>query len=131
MINEYSQDFVRKLTAPASDNLEAFIDNIRKLDEKCNAPLLNTAGMGLAGEAGEFAEIVKKCLFHGKELDKATKEHLIKELGDVIWYWAAACRALSVEPTEVIQLNVDKLSNRYPGGEFEQFFSENRKEGDI
>ena len=53
------------------------------------------------------------------------------ELGDVIWYWINACRAIDVDPNEVIAQNVQKLESRYPGGKFDVFQSENRKKGDI
>jgi hypothetical protein len=54
-----------------------------------------------------------------------------RELGDVMWYWINACRALNLDPNEVIAENVKKLESRYPGGSFDPYYSENRKEGDL
>jgi NTP pyrophosphatase (non-canonical NTP hydrolase) len=54
-----------------------------------------------------------------------------RELGDIIWYWAQACLALHLDPNDVIIENVEKLKERYSGGEFDVSKSENRKEGDI
>ena len=72
---------------------------------------LTTAALGLCGEAGEFAEIVKKHLFHGHPLDR---EKLVKEIGDVMWYVAFACHAADVELEEVASRNIAKLRARYP-----------------
>ena len=130
-LDEYCTDFVRNITSEGSNYANAFTKRVDEVDQDCNAPLLLTSAIGMSGEAGEFAEVVKKIFFHGKNLDKATKDHLKKELGDIIWYWANACRALSVLPSEIIELNVNKLQERYPGGEFDKYFSENRKDGDI
>ena len=90
-----------------------------------------SGAVGMSSEAGEFAEIIKKCVFQGKEMTDDIKKHLASELGDVAWYWINSCRALGVDPNEVIGNNVEKLKARYPGGEFNAFSSENRAEGDI
>ena len=50
---------------------------------------------------------------------------------DIIWYWVNSCRALDIDPNEVIAENVAKLKSRYPGGEFDVHHSENRKDGDL
>lgn len=68
---------------------------------------------GLAGESGELIDAVKKHLFHDHEFDK---ENAIKELGDIHWYWSVMCNALEVDPDEVLRLNVEKLTKRYPNG---------------
>ena len=125
------QDFVEGVTSPASNNSYDFAKRIAALDEQVNVPLLLTAGLGMASEGGEFADVVKKVLFHGKELTPEVKEHLSKELGDVIWYWTNACRALDLDPYAVIEQNVAKLSARYPGGKFDIYRSENRKGSDV
>ena len=91
---------------------------------------LLTAATGLAGECGEFNEIVKKCLFQGKAMDEDRIVHLRKELGDILWYIAQACLALNTNIEEIIDMNTVKLESRYPGG-FDAFRSENRKKGDI
>jgi NTP pyrophosphatase (non-canonical NTP hydrolase) len=96
-----------------------------------NVPLLLTACLGLAAEGGEFIEVPKKMFFQGKPLTDAEVFHLKRELGDVMWYWINACRALNLDPNEVIDENVRKLESRYPGGTFDAHYSENRKEGDI
>ena len=76
-------------------------------------------------------EIVKKMVFQGKPWNHDNREHLIIELGDVMWYVMQACKALDVSIEEVVTGNVDKLKKRYPGGEFNVYQSENRKEGDL
>lgn len=90
-----------------------------------------TACLGLAAESGEFIEIVKKITFQGKPLNDENVYHLKRELGDVMWYWINACRALNLDPYEVIAENVKKLEARYPGGSFDVFYSENRKQNDL
>ena len=96
-----------------------------------NVPLLLCGAIGLGSETGEFQEIVKKCVFQGKPLSEETKFHMIRELGDIMWYWINACRALELDPNDVVAENVKKLEARYPGGQFDVFYSENRKEGDL
>ena len=91
----------------------------------------NRAASGLVAEAGEFMEIVKKIKFQGKPWDEANKEHLQKELGDIMWYVAQAAMALNVRLDDVIYLNTIKLAARYPTGEFTVEHSEHRKAGDI
>ena len=81
--------------------------------------------------SGEFDEIIKKVVFQGKPLTEETKYHLMRELGDIAWYWINACRALNLDPNEVIKENVNKLINRYPAGKFDVHYSENRKENDL
>jgi len=96
-----------------------------------NVPLLLTAALGLAAETGEFCEIPKKIYFQGKPLSEENVFHMKRELGDIIWYWVNACRALGLDPNDVVEENVNKLKARYPGGEFDVNYSENRKQGDI
>ena len=55
----------------------------------------------------------------------------LKELGDIAWYWVNSCRALGLDPNDVLEENVNKLKSRYPGGEFDVHYSENRKDGDL
>jgi len=129
-LSEYLK-FVHKVTSDPSDNLAALTKRLEELNQECNIAALLTGATGLFSEGGEFAEIVKKCVFQGKPLDEATKYHMYKELGDIIWYWVTACRALDLDPEDVIQANAEKLNARYPSGEFKIFDSENRKEGDI
>jgi len=98
---------------------------------KVNMALLMTGAIGIASEGGEFAEIVKKCVFQGKPMDDETQFHIKRELGDIIWYWINSCTAMGIDPNEVIAENVNKLKSRYPGGEFDVHYSENRKDGDL
>lgn len=130
--NGYS-DFVKGVTSEESCDLEALISRIRMLakEQDVNIARLMTGGTGLGSEGGEFQEIVKKLLFQGKPFTQEVRDHLEKELGDIIWYWTQACIALKIDPDEVIRKNVKKLENRYPGGKFNAFISENRKNNDI
>jgi NTP pyrophosphatase (non-canonical NTP hydrolase) len=133
-MNELDQylKFVDGVTSDDSKYTETWLCRIRQLqDEDCDVARLLTAAIGMADEAGEVAGVVKKILFHGKPYDAANREHLIKELGDVMWYWAQACMALEVNPLEVIELNVKKLESRYPGGKFSIARSEIREDGDV
>ena len=126
------EEFVSAVTSDASTNFVDFADRIGELDrEGANIERLLTSGVGINAEGGEFLEIIKKMIFQGKPWDKDNKEHLIIELGDLMWYVAQACMALEVSLDEVVEGNVDKLKKRYPGGEFNVYQSENRKEGDL
>jgi NTP pyrophosphatase (non-canonical NTP hydrolase) len=133
-MEKYAQ-FVMAVTSKESRVCADFLDRVKQLhyhgDTQINVSLLLTAIIGMTSEAGEAQEIVKKILFQGKPYSEETREHLKKELGDVIWYWVNACNALALDPNEVIAANVAKLEARYPGGTFDPFYSENRKEGDI
>ena len=129
--DKYSQ-FVDAVTSDESKDFLALSDRLVMLDEKgANIERLLTAGVGLNAEAGEFLEIVKKMVFQGKPWDEANREHLIIELGDVIWYAANACMALGISFEDVVARNVTKLEKRYPGGQFDGYYSENREEGDL
>jgi NTP pyrophosphatase (non-canonical NTP hydrolase) len=78
---------------------------------------VGTSGLGIAGEAGEIADLTKKVLFHGMEWNEETRQKMIKELSDVMWYAAFLARVvLNVTIEEVIQANVDKLNARYKAG---------------
>jgi NTP pyrophosphatase (non-canonical NTP hydrolase) len=130
-LNRY-QDFVAGVTSLPSNNLEVFVARCQELEEyNINVPLLITASMGMAAESGEFTELPKKILFQGKELTEESRFHMKRELGDIIWYWINACRALGLDPNDVIAENVTKLEARYPGGQFDVFFSENRANLDL
>ena len=132
-LNRY-KDFVQGITSGASEDLEILITRMRALqsvEPQLNVSLLLTAGIGLASEGGEFDEIVKKMIFQGKPWNEETRHHMFRELGDICWYWVSACRAIGVDPNEVIEENVRKLESRYPGGTFDVHYSENRKEGDL
>ena len=110
----------------------ALADRLVELDrEGANIERLTTAGVGLAAESGEFLEIVKKMVFQGKPWNDANREHLIIELGDIMWYIAQATQSLGVSFEDVIATNVKKLEKRYPSGSFDIFYSENRAENDL
>ena len=98
--------------------------------EGANIERLTTAGVGINAEGGEFLEIIKKMVFQGKPWNEDNREHLIIELGDIMWYVAQACMALEVSFDDVIATNVKKLEKRYPEGSFDVYFSENRRKGD-
>ena len=126
------EEFVKTVTSADSNSVVQLTRTMVELDcDEVNIALLLTGAMGLSSEGGEFAEIVKKALFQGKPLDADTQYHLKRELGDIIWYWINSCRALGLDPNEVIKENVFKLESRYPGGKFDAYFSENRKQGDL
>jgi len=124
-------EFVDAVTSDESKDFLELSDRLVQLDEKgANIERLLTAGVGLNAEAGEFLEIIKKMIFQGKPWSEDNREHLVIELGDAIWYIANACMALEVSFDEVVALNVKKLKKRYPGGQFDVYYSENREEGD-
>ena len=125
-------EFVDAVTSDASTDFLAVSDRLVQLDEKgANIERLLTAGVGINAEGGEFLEIIKKMIFQGKPWNADNKEHLIIELGDLMWYVAQACMALGVTIDDVVARNVTKLEKRYPGGSFDVYYSENRAEGDL
>lgn len=130
-LNKY-KDFVQEVTSAESNAFGAMNKRMEVLsDGGINPALLLTGAIGMASEGGEFSEIVKKCIFQGKPMDDETVFHCKRELGDIMWYWINSCRALGLDPNEVVAENVNKLKSRYPGGEFDVYYSENRKEGDL
>lgn len=129
-LNAYTE-FVAAVTSSASNDLESLIARLRELNETVNIALLMTGGIGMASEGGEFNEIIKKCVFQGKPMNEETVFHMKRELGDIAWYFVNACRAIGEDPNEVIAENVRKLEARYPGGQFDVYYSENRKVGDL
>ena len=131
-LNKY-QDFVREVTSAESNYPDLLIEKIKAINESTtiNPALLLTAAMGLAAEGGEFVEIPKKIIFQGKPVNEENIFHMKRELGDIMWYWINACRALNLDPNDVIAENVRKLESRYPGGSFDAHYSENRKTGDL
>ena len=126
-------DFVREVTSNESVHYAALLTRMNnlELEDDCNIPPLITAAFGLTAEAGEFTEVVKKIILQGKPYNEENIFHMKRELGDICWYLAQACMALDTTFDEIIEMNVDKLKARYPGGEFDVHKSENRKEGDL
>ena len=126
-------EFVDGVTSEPSKDLAQLLRRISLLEVENDAdvPHLLTAALGLTAESGEFTEVVKKILLQGKPYNEENVFHLKRELGDICWYIAQACMALDTTFDEIIEMNVEKLKARYPGGEFDVHHSENRVEGDV
>ena len=126
------QEFAISTASDESKDFESLIARLYQLHGNLGVsiPELLTGAAGLSSEGGEFNEIVKKLVFQGKPLTEDVVYHLKRELGDIAWYFAQACTALDTSIEEVLIMNVEKLSARYPQG-FEIIKSEIRKEGDI
>ena len=126
-------DFVHDVTSTESLDYAALLTRMNKLEleDDCNLSQLLTAALGLTAESGEFSEVVKKIILQGKPYNEDNVFHMKRELGDICWYIAQACMALDTTFDEIIEMNVDKLKKRYPGGEFNVHQSENRKAGDL
>ena len=125
-------EFVAQTTSRPSTYFQDLATRLAELEGLgADVPKLTTAALGITAEAGEFAEIVKKMFLQGRPYDEANIIHMKKELGDIMWYMAQACMALDTDFNELMEMNVDKLSARYPSGTFDVHYSENRKEGDL
>ena len=125
-------EFVNAVTSQQSKDHEAFVYRVQELEgQGFPTERLLTASVGMCAEAGEFTEIVKKIVFQGKPVNEDNLFHLKRELGDIMWYVAQACIGLNISLDEVLAMNVEKLSARYPEGTFDVHFSENRQEGDV
>ena len=125
-------EFVKGVTSAPSLDHKVLEARLRELDANgTNVTQLMTAALGLTAESGEFTEVVKKIFLQGKPYNEENVFHMKRELGDICWYLAQACMALDTTFDEVIEMNVEKLKARYPGGEFDVHQSENRKEGDL
>ena len=124
--------FVDAVTSNESKSSESFSVRLRELySEGLPVERLLTAAVGMSAESGEFIEVVKKMIFQGKPVNEENLFHLKRELGDVMWYVAQACMALDTSFDEIVEMNVEKLKKRYPGGEFDVHKSENRAKGDL
>lgn len=129
--NKYIE-FVRQTTSPASTKIESLVNRLNELNEQgADVPRLMTAAYGLSAEAGEFTEVVKKIFLQGKPYNEDNIFHMKRELGDICWYLAQACMALDTNFNDILEMNYEKLSARYPEGTFSVYDSENRKEGDL
>jgi NTP pyrophosphatase (non-canonical NTP hydrolase) len=130
--NKYIE-FVRQTTSPASSDFAALVTRMTELEanDDTDVPRLVTAAFGMSAEAGEFTEVVKKILLQGKPYTEENVFHMRRELGDLCWYLAQACMALDITFEEVLQMNYEKLSARYPEGTFDVWRSENRVENDV
>lgn len=83
--------------------------------------------LGLCGEAGEIADLIKKHMFQGHKMDI---EHIAKELGDCLWYAAETASAIGYDLETIMKMNIEKLRKRYPDG-FDPEKSQNRAKGDV
>ena len=131
-LNEYGK-FVESTTSKESLNTLDLIDRLYTLNDRIpdiEFSQLITASIGMQAESGEFSEIIKKIVFQGKHFTEETRFHLMRELGDVLWYWVQGCKALGYTPQQVMEENINKLESRYPNG-FEVLRSEIREKGDI
>ena len=126
-------EFVKGVTSDPSLDWPILAARLSELEvsQDCNVPQLMTAALGLTAESGEFTEVVKKIFLQGKPYTEENIFHMKRELGDICWYLAQACMALDTSFDEIIEMNVDKLESRYPGGSFDVHHSENRVEGDL
>ena len=127
-------EFVNAVTSEESKDYIPFNSRcfeIQSGDDGIPIHRLITAALGMGAESGEFTEVVKKIVFQGKPVNEENIFHMKRELGDIMWYVAQACMALDTTIDEIIEMNVEKLKARYPGGEFDVHYSENRKEGDV
>ena len=125
-------EFVKGVTSDPSLDYGAMASRLAELEVTgTNTSQLLTAALGLTAESGEFTEVVKKILFQGKPYNEDNVFHMKRELGDICWYLAQAFMALDTNFDEILDMNIEKLSKRYPEGTFNEYFSENRKEGDL
>lgn len=132
--NKYQKLAMRTNDGKASDRL---IGKIQEYDMKFSSEQSNkesvdiggifNACLGLSGEVGEFNDMIKKWVFHEKELDM---EHAKKEAGDILWYVVMLCESFGWNIDEIMQMNVDKLKARYPEG-FDVERANHRAEGDV
>ena len=130
--NKYIE-FVRQTTSPASSDFAQLLSRMTELEASHDAdvPRLLTAALGMSAECGELVEIIKKILLQGKSYNEDNIIHMKKEAGDVLWYMSQLCIALDTTFEELMEINYQKLSARYPEGTFSVYNSENRVEGDI
>ena len=126
-------DFVRDTTSPASKDFAQLLSRMTELEvnDDVDVSRLLTAALGISAEAGEFTEIVKKILLQGKPYNEDNVFNMKRELGDICWYIAQACMALDTNFEEILEINYQKLSARYPEGTFSVHKSENRNDGDV
>lgn len=88
---------------------------------------LSNMALGLCGESGEVADIIKKVLYQGHGFDA---RHVAKELGDIAWYLALGATLIGYDLEDIFQMNIDKLRARYPEG-FDAERSQHRNSNDI
>lgn len=121
--NEYQELAMRTNDGNANYRLrQAKVENI-----EYDVGGIFNACLGLSGEVGEFNDMIKKWVFHEKELDI---EHLKKECGDILWYIAMMCHSFNWNMEEIMETNIEKLKSRYPDG-FDINLANHRKENDV
>ena len=116
MSKEY-MNFVNSVTSDSTKQQIDFIEALNIMEEQGAIPsrLLTTA-LGLNGEASEFSELIKKCIFQGREYTDEVHAELKSELSDIMWYIAQGCIALDTTIEELMEINTSKLKERYPDG---------------
>jgi len=125
-------EFVKQTTSAPSLDYAVMAARLAELEvNDVNTTQLLTAALGLTAESGEFTEVVKKIIFQGKPYNEDNVFHMKRELGDICWYLAQAFMALDTNFDEILDMNIEKLSARYPEGTFNEYYSENRVEGDV
>ena len=125
-------EFVRETTSKASSDFSSLLSRLTELEVgDADVPRLMTAAFGISAEAGELVEIIKKIFLQGKPYNEENIIHMKKEAGDILWYMSQLCIALDTTFEELMEINYQKLSARYPEGTFDIHRSENRVEGDL
>ena len=122
--NDYQKLAMRTNDGKATERLERSCDVFSDLQDM--GGIVNAA-LGLSGEVGELNDMIKKWIFHNTQLDK---EHVKKEIGDVMWYVAMMCESFGFSLDDVMQTNVDKLIARYPDG-FDTYRANHRAKDDV
>ena len=124
--NEYQSLAMRTNDDNNTKRLEAVIE-VSKKNPNIDAGGILNACLGLCGEAGETLDLVKHWIFHETPLNL---DHLKKEIGDTMWYVALLCESFGFNMDEIMQINIDKLKNRYPDG-FDVEKSRHRAKDDV
>lgn len=130
--NEYQALAMRTNDKKSTDRLEKKIDDLKIGNRGEDTPRIELGGvinaaLGLSGEVGELNDMLKKWVFHEKQLDI---EHLKRKISDVCWYLALMCDSFEFNLDEIMQINIDKLKVRYPQG-FDTYKANHRQAGDV
>lgn len=126
VLKDIEPDYKHLYISVDGDYYQTMATRTMNTDLKDYEQLINGA-LGLCGESGEVADMIKKCFMQGHDLDL---EHLAKELGDCMWYIALIADTIGYGLNGIMQMNIDKLKSRYPNG-FDVDKSQNRKTGDV
>lgn len=129
---EYQALAMRTNDKKSTDRLLNKINNLKIGNRGEDTPEIELGGvlnaaLGLSGEVGEFNDIIKKWIFHEKQLDI---DHAKKEAGDICWYLAMLCESFGWDLDEIMQININKLKSRYPEG-FDTYKANHRQAGDV